>query len=159
MLLVAAGLSCLTMSSQAGLLAHYKIDEPSAATVAVDELGGTSGAIGSTVTIGVAGISGNAYSLPDIATGQTGIVDMGDASFFAGTTGLNASTQLTDPVWMNSTDSDPDRNTILNSGSSTVSNSYQNLGICGQTDVPTNAVGQHPKPPGLGKFHSTNRRL
>lgn len=119
-------------TGQAALLAHYQFDEAAGATLAVDQLGGTSGAIGGSVVTGVAGISGSAYQFPDLAT-QAGIVDMGNASFFAGSTGLNASSQVTYSVWMNSTDSDANRNTILYSGSDTTANSYQDLGMSGET--------------------------
>src|SRR4051812_17939288 len=105
-LLIASGIFGLAMSSQAALVAHYTFDEAAGATLAVDQLGGTSGAIGGSVITGLPGIAGTAYQFPDLAT-QPGIVDMGNASFFAGPSGLNASNQLTLSVWMNSTDSDP----------------------------------------------------
>jgi hypothetical protein len=139
-LLIVSGICGFAMSGHAALIAHYNFDEAAGATLAVDQLGGTSGAIGSAIVTGVAGISGNAYSLPDIATGQTGIVDMGNASFFAGPSGLNSSTQLTYSVWMNSTDSDANRNTILYSGSDTVANSYTDLGLSGENNVGNGSI-------------------
>lgn len=132
-LLAAFGFCGLAMSSQGALLAHYKFDESEFATVAIEELGGTNGSIGGSVITGAVGISGSAYQFPDLAT-QAGIVDMGNASFFAGPSGLNASTQLTFSVWMNSTDSDANRNTIVFAGSDTVVNSYTDLGMAGTTD-------------------------
>lgn len=132
-LLIASGICGLAMSSPAALIAHYKFDELTGSS-AVDTLGGTSGAIGSSVVIGQNGIGGSkAYLFPDAAT-QAGIVDMGNASFFAGASGLNASTQVTYSVWMNSTDSDTNRNTILYSGSDTVANSYQDIGMSGEVN-------------------------
>lgn len=139
-LLLASCLCGIAMPARAALVAHYRFDEAAGATIAANELPGSTGAVGSAITTGVAGIAGNAYSLPDIATGQTGIVDMGNASFFAGPTGLNASTQLTYSVWMNSTDSDANRNTILFSGSDTVANSYTDLGLSGENNVSNGSV-------------------
>ena len=46
---IIAGLCCLTASSHATLIAHYKFDEAAGATVAVEELAGTNGAVGSSV--------------------------------------------------------------------------------------------------------------
>ncbi|WP_367873476.1 LamG domain-containing protein [Luteolibacter sp. Populi] len=139
-LLIASGICGLAMSSQAALVAHYAFDEASGATTAINQLAGSSGAVGTAVTTGVTGISGNAYSFPDIATGQTGIVDMGNASFFGGAGGLNSSTQLSYSVWMNSTDSDGNRNTILYAGSDTVANSYTDLGLSGETNAGTGTI-------------------
>lgn len=132
-LLMASGFFGLALSSQAALIAHYKFDEEALSSFAVEELGGTSGLIGTSVVTGVPGISGNAYQFPDQAT-QAGIVDMGDASIFGGLSGLNFSTQLTFSVWMNSTDSDTNRNTIVFAGSDTVTNSYTDLGMSGETN-------------------------
>lgn len=138
-LLIASGLCGLAMSSHAALIAHYKFDELTGLSAA-DELGGTSGAIGTSVVIGQAGIAGSkAYLFPDAAT-QAGIVDMGNASFFAGTTGLNSSSQVTYSVWMNSNDSDANRNTILYSGSDTVANSYQDIGMSGELNATINSI-------------------
>ncbi|MES2477279.1 MAG: LamG-like jellyroll fold domain-containing protein [Verrucomicrobiota bacterium] len=130
----AVALCGLTLSSHAALVAHYKFNEAAAATLATEELGGTSGVIGSSVVTGVAGISGNAYEFPDLAT-AAGIVDMGEASFYLGTTGLNNATAVTYSLWMKSTDSDPNRSAILYSGSSTVANSYQDIGLSGEVNV------------------------
>jgi Concanavalin A-like lectin/glucanases superfamily/Bacterial TSP3 repeat len=138
-LLLPAILLLATDNSRAELLAHYKFDEPAAATLATDQLGGTSGAIGSSVVTGAVGISGNAYLMPDLAT-QAGIVDMGNASFFNSPSGLNASTQLSYSLWMNSTDSDTNRNTILFSGSDTIANSYQDIGLSGETNAGNGSV-------------------
>ncbi|RYD24413.1 MAG: LamG domain-containing protein [Verrucomicrobiaceae bacterium] len=138
-LLIASGICGLAMSSHAALIAHYKFDEAAATTSAVDQLGGTSGVIGSSVVTGVTGIAGNAYQFPDLAT-AAGIVDMGNASFYAGPGGLNAANQVTYSVWMNSTDSDANRNTILYSGSDTVANSYQDIGMSGEVNVGINSV-------------------
>ncbi|RYD44652.1 MAG: PEP-CTERM sorting domain-containing protein [Verrucomicrobiaceae bacterium] len=138
-LLIASGICCLAASSHAALIAHYKFDELTGSS-AIDELGGTSGLIGSGVVIGQTGIGGgNAYLFPDAAT-QAGIVDMGNASFFSGANGLNSSTQVTYSVWMNSTDSDANRNTVLYSGSDTVANSYQDIGMSGEVNATINSA-------------------
>lgn len=138
-LLIASGICGLAMSSHAALIAHYKFDELTGSS-AVDELGGTSGAVGSSVVIGQTGIGGSkAYLFPDLAT-AAGIVDMGNASFYSGPGGLNSSTQVTYSVWMNSTDSDTNRNTILYSGSDTVANSYQDIGLSGELNATINSV-------------------
>ena len=138
LLLIATGICGLAMSSHAALIAHYKFDELTG-TSAVDELGGTSGVIGSSVTIGQTGKAGGAYLFPDLAT-TAGIVDMGNASFFSGAGGLNSSTQVTYSLWMSSTDSDTNRNTILYSGSDTVANTYQDIGMSGETNATINTV-------------------
>jgi MYXO-CTERM domain-containing protein len=136
---IASGICGLALSSHAALIAHYKFDELSG-TSAADALGGTSGVIGSSVVVGQNGIGGSkAYLFPDAAT-QAGIVDMGNASFFSGTGGLNSSTQVTYSLWMNSTDSDTNRNTILFSGSDTVANVYQDIGMSGETNATINTV-------------------
>ncbi|RYD26260.1 MAG: LamG domain-containing protein [Verrucomicrobiaceae bacterium] len=138
-LLIASGICGLAMSSHAALIAHYKFDETTG-TSAVDELGGTSGAIGSSVVIGASGVNftnnsaDRAYQFPDLAT-QAGIVDMGNASFFAGPSGLNSATQVTYSVWMKSDDSDANRNTVLYSGNDTVANSYQDIGLSGEVNA------------------------
>ncbi|MES2571420.1 MAG: LamG domain-containing protein [Verrucomicrobiota bacterium] len=147
-LLIASGILGLAVSSQAGLVAHYPFDEAAGATLAIDQLGGTSGAIGGSVITGVIGIAGGAYQFPDLTT-QAGIVDMGNASFFAGLSGLNASTQLTYSVWMNSTDADANRNTIVYSGSDTVANSYTDLGLSG-TAGSVGAASARNRPVGAG---------
>lgn len=151
-LLIVAGLCGLATSSHAeldpSLLAWYKFDEGAGATLAVDELGGTSGAVGSSVVTGIAGKAGNAYQFPDLAT-QAGIVDMGNASFFSGSTGLNAATAVTYSLWMNSTDSDTNRNVILYSGSDTIANSYQDLGMSGENNPGINSID--------GAAHARNR--
>ncbi|GAA5125036.1 LamG domain-containing protein [Luteolibacter yonseiensis] len=121
-----AGFFCLAMTSHAALIAHYKFDETSG-TSAVDELGVTNGVIGSGVTINQTGKSGGAYLFPDNIA-DSGIVDMGNAAFFS-----SISNQVTYSVWMNSTDSDANRNTIIFSGSDTVANSYMDLGMSGET--------------------------
>ena len=139
-LLIATSLCGLALSSQGALIAHYTFDEDPGAAFAVDTLGGTSGAVGLSVNTGLLGISGNAYEFTDTTT-QAGIVDMGNASFFAGPTGLNASTQLTFSVWVSTIDSDANRNTVLYAGSDTVTNSYIDLGVSGENGaqtVPTN---------------------
>lgn len=132
-------LLAVTEHCHAELIAHYKFDEPAAATLAVDQLGGTSGAVGTSVVTGVAGKAGNAYQFPDLAT-QAGCVDMGNASFLAGASGLNASTQLSYSVWIKSNDSDPNRNTVVFCGSDTVANAYTDLGMAGETNAATGTV-------------------
>lgn len=124
---IAASLCGLAMPVHSALVAHYKFDEEAGATLAADELGGTSGAVGSSVVTGVPGISGNAYQFPN-SSAQTGIVDMGDASFFGD---ITASGAITLAAWVKTTDTNNGRNVAVYAGSSTVANSYIDLGVVG----------------------------
>ncbi|MBK1883823.1 LamG domain-containing protein [Luteolibacter pohnpeiensis] len=114
------------LHSKAALVAHYRFDEATGATAANDELAGTAGAVGSGVTTGVAGISGNAYSFAGSSASQDGIVDMGNASFFSA---ITTSGEFTFSVWVNTTDTTGNRNTVIFAGDNTTSNVYADLGV------------------------------
>jgi MYXO-CTERM domain-containing protein len=124
--LIAAGVIVLASSSQAALIAYYKFDEGAGATIAANQVAGSSGAIGSAVTTGVAGISGNAYSFGGATATQADIVDMGNASFFSAVT---ASGQLTLSAWVKTTDTTGNRNAAIFAGDDTSSNVYTDLGV------------------------------
>jgi hypothetical protein len=125
-LFIASGLFGLAMSSEASLVAYYKFDEAAGATVAANQVAGSTGAVGSAVTTGVAGISGNAYSFGGATATQADIVDMGNASFFSAVT---ASGQLTLSAWVKTTDTTSNRNCAIFAGDDTSSNVYTDLGV------------------------------
>jgi len=142
--MIAFGICGLAMSSQAALVAHYNFNEGAGATVANDQLGNNHGVVGSAVTTGVLGISGNAYQFSYAGANpvpQANTVDMGNASFFPALTG---SGELTLSAWIKTTDTTANRNTIIYAGSDTVQNSYVDLGA---------SVGQ------AGQLNSANARL
>ena len=110
----------------ATLVGHYKFDEGTGATNALNQVAGSStGAVGSGVTTGVAGISGNAYHFHNSAA-QTGIVDMGNASFLPAVTSSGA---LTLSAWVKTTDTTGNRNTVVFAGDNTATNVYADLGV------------------------------
>lgn len=124
-LLIAVGICGLATSSHASLVAWYQFDEEAGATLALNQLPGSTGAIGTNVTTRVAGISGHAYSFTGGAT-VNDIVDMGNASFFSS---INTTGQLTFSAWVNTTDILGDRNTVVFAGSDTITNNYADLGV------------------------------
>lgn len=129
----ASGILGLTLSSPAALVAHYPFDEDSGAGTAANEVAGsTTGAVGSSVTTGVAGIAGNAYQFGGSSANQEDIVDMGNASFFSSITTSGA---LTFSAWVNTTDTTGNRNTAVFAGDDTEGNVYSDLGVAaGQED-------------------------
>ncbi|MES2477281.1 MAG: PQQ-dependent sugar dehydrogenase [Verrucomicrobiota bacterium] len=132
----------------AGLLAHYAFDEAQGATTALNQVPGSStGAVGSAVTTGVAGISGNSYRFNNSAA-ATGIVDMGEASFF---TNLTTSGKMTLAAWVKTTDTTGNRNTAVFIGDDTATNVYADLGVAagqagflGAASARCRAVGANP---------------
>lgn len=138
----AAALCASATAGQAALVAHYKFDETAGATVAANELAGSSGTIGASVVTGVAGISGNAYQFPNLAT-AAGIVDMGNASFFSA---IGDSQAITLSAWVKTTDTDNGRNVVLFAGSDTVSNRYIDLGVVGGTSLNPGSVNGRVRP-------------
>jgi Concanavalin A-like lectin/glucanases superfamily/PEP-CTERM motif len=119
----------LTLSGQAALVAHYKFDEASGASVATNELAGATGAVGSGVTTGLTGIAGNAYQFSYTGANpvpQSASVDMGNASFFSA---ITASGQLTFSAWVRTSDTTGNRNTVIFAGSTSTANSYTDLGV------------------------------
>lgn len=125
-LLIATGICGLAQPGKAALIAHYKFDEAVGATTAANALTGTSGAVGTNITTGVAGISGNAYSFAGTTATQNDCVDMGNASFFPA---ITASGQLTFSTWIMTSDTTGNRNTVVFAGSNAASNIYADLGV------------------------------
>lgn len=116
-----------SVDCHAELVAHYKFDEAEAAATALNEVAaGTTGAVGTAVTTGAAGISGNAYGFGGATATQADIVDMGNASFF---TALNASGQLSFSTWVKTTDTTGNRNCVIFAGDNTVNAVYADLGV------------------------------
>ncbi len=110
----------------ADLVAHYRFDEESGATTAVNQVSGASpGNVGGSVNAGVNGIAGKAYRFNNSAA-QAGVVDMGNASFLPA---LNASGALTYSVWVRTGDTTGGRNVAVFAGNDTVTASYVDLGL------------------------------
>ncbi|GAA5481418.1 LamG-like jellyroll fold domain-containing protein [Haloferula sargassicola] len=112
-----------------GLVAHYKFDESAGAGTAANELGSDPGAIGTAVVTGVAGISGSAVQLNDLA-GQDDIIDMGQAGFL---TDITAGKALTFTAWIKSTDTSGGRNVFISAANSAAEKSYVDMTIAGGT--------------------------
>ena len=123
---IAACIFALAIPARAALVAHYKFDESAGASIAANELAGSTGAVGSAVTTGVAGISGNAYSFGGASATQNDIVDMANASFFSA---ITTSGQLTISTWVNTTDTTGNRNTAVFAGDNTSNSVYADLGV------------------------------
>ncbi|WP_367873477.1 LamG-like jellyroll fold domain-containing protein [Luteolibacter sp. Populi] len=150
-LLLPLGILLATDDCRAELLAHYKFDEAAAATLAVDDLAGTSGAIGTSVITGVAGKAGSAYQFPDLAT-QAGIVDMGNASFFPA---IVTSQKLSFSAWVKTADTTGNRNTVVFAGDNTAATVYADLGVAaGQTGF-LGAASARSRPTGAAGVQST----
>ena len=133
--------------AQAELIAHYKFDEISGATSAVNEVtaNGGNGAIGSNVGVGVGGKIGNAVQLRNDAL-QAGVVDMGNATTIFGR--MTTSNALTISYWLKSSDIAANRSVAVFLGNSGASNDYIDSGILGgtQTDAPNgSAYGRNRK--------------
>ena len=130
------GLCSLLFCSAAdgGLIAHYKFDETSGATTAVNEVAvnGGNGAIGSNVGVGAPGKIGNAVKLNNDAT-QAGIVDMGNATDVFDK--ITASGKLTITYWLKSSDVANNRSVAVFLGNNADSNDYIDSGILGGTQV------------------------
>ncbi|RYD49826.1 MAG: hypothetical protein EOP85_00870, partial [Verrucomicrobiaceae bacterium] len=110
----------------ADLVAHYRFDEPAGASTAVNHVSGSStGAVGSLVTTGLAGIAGSAYHFPGNAA-QTGIVDMGNASFLPL---FDLGKALTFSAWVKTADTTGGRNVAVFAGNDTVVSSYVDMGL------------------------------
>lgn len=120
--------------SYGGLIAHYRFDETTGATVAVNEISanGGDGAIGANVGVGVAGMVGNAVKLNNDAT-QAGIVDMGNATGIFSK--ITASGKSTLSYWLNSSDVANNRSIALFLGNNADSNDYIDSGILGGTQA------------------------
>jgi len=145
-LLIVSGICVPMMSSHAALVAHYKFDEAASATVAVNQVSGsTAGAVGAAVTTGVAGISGNAYSFGGATATQADIVDMGNASFFSA---ITTSNKYTLSAWIKTSDTTNNRNTVVYAGSSTVNNVYADLGVAAGQAGALGAASARNRPSG-----------
>lgn len=82
--------------AHATLVSRFTFDETSGTTAADSVPGGSSGVIGSNVTLGAAGKFGTAFTFNNDST-QAGIVDMGNAAALAA---LTASQKVTISVWL-----------------------------------------------------------
>ncbi|MCW1922780.1 LamG domain-containing protein [Luteolibacter arcticus] len=121
----ASGVCGLATSSHADLIAHYKFDEPAAATTALNEVAGNAtGAVQAGVTTGLTGIAGNAYQFND----STGHVDMGNANFLPS---INATGKLTLSAWIKTTVTTGGRNVVVFAGVDTSTQNYTDLGYSG----------------------------
>ena len=131
-----------------GLVAHYKFDESTGATTAINELGNSPGAVGSAVVTGLTGVAGNAYQLNN-QFGQQDIVDMGVAEFL---TDISATKALTFTAWVRSTDTSSGRNVAITASNDTLANSYVDLGIAGGGVETLGALSGRLRPDGNGNI-------
>lgn len=124
-------ISLLASSTAYGeLIAHYKFDETTGATTAVNEIAanGGNGAIGANVGVEMTGKVGNAVKLNNDAS-QAGIVDMGNATGIFNK--ITASGALTISYWLNSSDIAANRSVAVFLGNNTDNNDYIDSGILG----------------------------
>jgi hypothetical protein len=141
-----SAICCLATSADAQpLIGHWRFDEAPGATTAVDETGGTNGAIGSNVTLGVPGAAGTAFSLPGLTNDPTGIVDFENATSVIGP--ILARNNMTVSFWLNWTHNPVSRTVALSMnkdisspGPFNVILDFINLGVTGS--APT-----APQPP------------
>jgi Concanavalin A-like lectin/glucanases superfamily/PEP-CTERM motif len=125
--------SILAVSAHAQpLIGHWKFDETSGPTAFDSVSGGTDGAIGSNVTLGVPGAVGTAYSFPGENT-QDGIVDFGNALSVINPILVRDS--ITISAWFNWTHNHEVRGTILSIASNTTNQNFIQMGFTG--DDPT----------------------
>lgn len=126
LLLTASSLVGLTLTGRAALVSHYTFDEAAGATSATNEVSGaTVGDVGTSVTTGVTGISGNAYSFTG-GSAQANIVDMGNASFLSS---IQTSGQYTFSLWVSTSILSGPYNVALFAGNNADSNDYIDVGI------------------------------
>ncbi len=129
-----------------GLVAHYKFDEEAGAASAHNQVAGSSvGAVGSSVTTGVAGVSGYAYQFNNSAA-QSGIVDMGDATFFSAITSAEA---LTLSAWVKTADTTGGRNVAIFAGNDEVVASYIDVGLAATAPGQAGSANGRLRPDGL----------
>lgn len=116
-----------------GLVAHYKFNETAAAATATNAVpGSATGAVGTAVVTGVAGIAGNAYQFGNLF-GQNDIVDMGNAPFLED---IRITKALTYTAWIKSTDTSSGRNTVICAADTNLDNAYVDCGIAGGAPNP-----------------------
>lgn len=127
-LLLASGIVGLAIPCPAALVAHYKFDETTGTTATNQISGGTTGNVGTAVTVGVAGISGTAYRFAGTSAAQN-FVDMGNANFF---TAINAAGTMSFSAWIKTTDTTDNRNTVVFAGNDTATNIYADMGVSAQ---------------------------
>ncbi|MEK7953150.1 LamG domain-containing protein [Luteolibacter soli] len=150
---LATGICGLATPGHATLVAHYKFDEPAAATTAANAVPGSStGAVGSLVTTGVAGIAGNAYSFGGATSNQADIVDMANASFFPA---LTTSGKLSFTAWVKTNDTTGNRNTVVFAGDNTATAVYADLGVAAGQVGFLGSVSARNRPVGSGGAQST----
>jgi hypothetical protein len=133
---------CLAGPAHGGLIGHWKFDEASGATTAVDSTGGTNGAVGANVTTGLTGAAGNAYAIPGVPTsgGTTAdIVDFGNA--LSVITPINLSNRITMSLWLKWTANDFTRGAAISIAKQTVApvanRGFIQLGVTGSGTTPT----------------------
>lgn len=129
LLLFAVAMANGYTSARADLVAHYKFEEATGATTAVNEVtaNGGNGAIGANVVLGVAGVDGNAFTFSGGAA-QADIVDMAAAPDIFSK--ITTSGQITVSYWLKSSDTG-NRNVAVFMGNNTDNNDYLDSGILG----------------------------
>src|SRR5690606_4669793 len=95
--------------------------------------------------------SGNAYQFNNSAA-DTGIVDMGNASFFAA---ITTSGQLTFSAWVKTNDTTGNRNTVVFAGDNTASTVYADLGVAAGAVGFEGAATARNRPSGSGAAQQT----
>jgi hypothetical protein len=126
--------SCLAVSAHAQpLVGHWKFDETSG-TTAVDSTGGTNGAIGSNVTLGVPGAVGTAFAFPGGLT-QNDVVDFGNATSVIGPITASNEDKMSMSAWLNWTFNHEVRGTAISISSNTTNQNFIQIGVTG--DDPT----------------------
>ena len=127
------------------LIGHWTFDETSGTTASDSVAGGTDGAIGANVTLGVPGAVGTAFSFPGENT-QDGIVDFGNALSVISPIVLRDRVSIS--AWFNWTDNPVVRSTALSIASTTTNQNFIAIGFTGST--PTS-----PPPPAPGVVFNT----
>jgi hypothetical protein len=131
----------MAVTAQAGLMpiGHWKFDEASGATTAVDSVTpGKNGVVGSGVTTGLTGIAGNAYQFPgganaDDAAPNPEIVDFDNALTVIPS--IVATNQISISAWLNWTNNTAARGTAISIASNTVppaaviNNNFISIGV------------------------------
>ena len=116
-------------AATAALVSHYTFDETSGTTAADSGPAGANGIIGSNVTLGTAGVFGTAFTFNN-DVGQTGVVDMGNATALFNA--ISTSQTITLSVWVKWTTAGP-RDSMVFLGDNTASNRYLDLGTVSAT--------------------------
>ena len=128
----------LVVSAHGGLplIGHWTFDETSGNTAFDSVAGGTDGAIGSNVTIGVPGAVGTAFELPgpDTLT-QDDLVDFGNATSVISPITVRKEDRISISAWLNWTHNHLVRGTALSIASDSTIQNFIQIGVTG--DQPT----------------------